>query len=108
MQNQDLSVPLDWNKKTMPEQLTNGCKQILYQALEDGWREVKGTIILDANDQVVGFRMAFVKPDGQHKEVVVPAAPELSEKYESGPITYFDNDEVEAVELPERKNPWAK
>ena len=78
MQKRDQSVPLDWRRKTLPDEITNECRKIYSQAIGDGWREVTGTIIMDKNNVVVGFRMHFVKDGTESKEVVVPASPELA------------------------------
>ena len=72
----------DWEKTTLPKPLTDECRKLYTEAVGEGWREVAGTIIMDKNDVVVGFRMHFVKDGTESKEVVVPATPELSVKVE--------------------------
>ena len=53
--------------------------------------------------------MAFVKPDGQHKEVVVPAAPELSETPYAVKAGYVSKEEAEKAHPKKGStNPWAK
>jgi len=99
----------DWEKTTLPKPLTDECRKLYTEAVGEGWREVAGTIIMDKNDVVVGFRMHFVKDGTESKEVVVPAAPELSEQY------HLKDDmeptvEMKAPVVPEKKgtNPWAQ
>ena len=82
MPSQDQSVPLDWKKKSLPENVSQKCRDLLSEAVGEGWREVAGTVLLDENDTVVGFRMHLTRNGKESKEVVVPATPELSVKVE--------------------------
>ena len=87
-----------WEKKTIPTDITDRCREIFTQAVGDGWHETTGTIIMDKDNRVVGFRMALSK-DGALKEIVVPASPELSVQVpEEGDIAM----------VPKPDNPWAK
>lgn len=61
---------------------------------------------MNKENQVVGFRVPLVK-DGQIKEVVVPATPELQQQVE--PKLKFEDKLPETIkQLKEIKNPWAK